>query len=351
MGVGLVMVYSASFIYASETFGDGLHFFKRQLIFVGLGLAAMWLASLIPFILWRRLFWPLFVLLVVLLGSLFIPGIGHRAGGALRWIKLPFGFHLEPSELAKIFSPVLFAYWLSRERRGSDQQGQIYYYLGLALTILLPCFLMLKQPDFGSTVIFMLVGAAILFSFGLRWRYILGLVLAALPTFYFLVWKIDYRRARIESFINPWADPEKSGFQVIQSLLSVHSGGVTGTGLGKGQGKLFFLPEAHTDFILAILGEEAGWIGLLLVMGLYGWLVFRGFQVSVRCKSAFGKGLAVGLTSLIGFQAIINAGVVLGLLPTKGLTMPFLSYGGSSLVSMCIACGILLSIHRRHQMD
>jgi cell division protein FtsW len=340
------MVYSASFIYASENFGDGMHFFKRQLIFVIIGMAALYFASLVPYKHYQKMFWPGFAFLIFIMMVLFVPGVGHRAGGALRWIKLPFGFHLEPSEVAKLFSPILFSYWLAREAKNEKNRGRYYTLLGL--TILLPCLLMMKQPDFGSTVIFSLIGVTILFCFGLQWRYIVGLLVAALPTFYFLVWRIDYRRARVESFLNPWADPEKSGFQVIQSLLSVHAGGLFGSGLGKGQGKLFFLPEAHTDFILAVLGEEVGWIGLVLVLLLYAWLVFRGFQVAVRCTDSFGKGLAIGMTSLIGFQAVINAAVVLGLLPTKGLTLPFLSYGGSSLVSMSIACGILLSIHRKH---
>ena len=149
--------------------------------------------------------------------------------------------------------------------------------------------------------------------------------------------------------MNPWADPSNGGFQVIQSLLGFHAGGFWGTGLGKGQAKLFFLPEAHTDFIMAVLGEETGFIGVLFVLFLFAWLVFRGLQIAVRCADPFGKRLAIGMSSLIAYQALINAGVVTGLLPTKGLTMPFLSYGGSSLVAVSLACGVLINIQRKGQ--
>jgi cell division protein FtsW len=194
-------------------------------------------------------------------------------------------------------------------------------------------------------VIFFLVGASLLFCFGLPWRYVFLSGVVAIPTFYALVMQKAYRRERVLAFLNPWADPGNGGFQVIQSLLSLHAGGLFGVGIGKGQSKLFFLPEAHTDFILAVLGEETGLIGLVVVLLLFCWLVYRGMQISLRCKEPFGKRLGFGMSALIAFQALINTGVVTGLLPTKGLTMPFLSYGGSSLVAVSLACGVLINIY------
>jgi cell division protein FtsW len=217
-------------------------------------------------------------------------------------------------------------------------------------TVLIPVALLLKQPDFGSSVIFFLVGIAMLFCFGLPWGYLLSAAIASIPLFYVFVMRVGYRRQRVLAFLNPWADPANGGFQVIQSLLSFHAGGLFGAGLGKGQAKLFFLPEAHTDFILAVLGEETGFVGLVFVLLLFAWLVLRGIQISVRCSEPFGRRLAVGMSCLIGFQAIINAGVAMGLLPTKGLTMPFLSYGGSSLIAVSLACGVLINIHRRERV-
>jgi cell division protein FtsW len=344
MGAGLVLVYSASFIFASETYGDGLFFFKRQIVYVILGLAAMGAASLVPYTILRKWFWVFFGALIFVLLAVFIPGIGHRAGGAVRWVNLPFGFHLEPGELAKLMSPVIFSFLLTYQRGKNESWWKIW--IISVVVVLAPVIIMMKQPDFGSSVIFFLIGFSLLFCFGLSWRYLLGAGIMAIPLFYVFVMRVTYRRQRILAFLNPWADPSNSGFQVIQSLLGIHAGGFWGTGLGKGQAKLFFLPEAHTDFIVAVLGEETGFIGLLFVLILFGWLIFRGLQIAVQCADPFGKRLAIGMSSLIAYQAIINMGVVTGLLPTKGLTMPFLSFGGSSLISVCLACGVLVSIHR-----
>jgi len=342
MGIGLVLVYSASFIFASEKFGDGLHFFKRQLIFVCLALVALAVTSRFPYIYFKKYFWFFFAGLIVILAAVFVPGLGHRVGGATRWINLPFGFHIEPGEIAKLMSAVTFAYLLNYEKNETNRSR--IWLIG-ALTVLLPVAFLLKQPDFGSSVIFFLIGLSMLFCFGLPWRYLFSALIISIPLFYVFVMRVGYRRQRVLAFLNPWADPSNSGFQVIQSLLSFHAGGLFGTGLGKGQAKLFFLPEAHTDFILSVLGEETGFVGLAFVLLLFAWLVLRGVQIAVRCSEPFGRCLAIGLSCLIGFQVVINAGVAMGLLPTKGLTMPFLSYGGSSLIAVSIACGILINIH------
>ena len=345
MGIGLVLIYSASFIFASEKYGDGLYFFKRQLVFVALSLSALGFASIFPYEYLKKFFWAFYVLLIFSLLAVFVPGLGHRVGGALRWISLPGGLRAEPGELAKLMSPVIFAYLLTAQKFNKEKWWSSLFYSGLL--VVLPVFIMLKQPDFGSSVIYFFVGATMLFCFGFPWRYLFVTGVVAVPTIYALVMQKAYRRQRVLAFMDPWADPAHGGFQVIQSLLSLHSGGIWGVGIGKGQSKLFFLPEAHTDFILAVLGEETGIIGLIFVLLLFAWIVFRGIQIGLKCEDPFGQRLAIGLSALIAYGAIINTGVVTGLLPTKGLTMPFLSYGGSSLVAVSLACGVLINIHSR----
>jgi len=342
LGIGLVQVYSSSYVFATESYGDGLFFFKRQLLFtliafIGLLMAAQfplkWVES------WGWLAWVIGGLGVL---ATFVPGLGVRVGGAIRWLQLPFGLRFEPSEILKLSFSLLFAALLVRKE---NFLGKLKYgYLGLIIAI--PLLLLLKQPDFGSFAIIVVVGVALLFAFGLRWRFILTAWAIVLPAFYYLVMLKDYRRARVMAFLDPWSDPEQKGFQVIQSMLSFSNGGVTGVGLGQGQGKLFFLPEAHTDFTMAVLGEEGGFVGFFMVMCLYGFVVLRGFQIAVRCQNNFQKALALGISITFALSVFINVGVVMGLLPTKGLTLPFLSYGGSSLVVLCIMFGLLLNIER-----
>jgi cell division protein FtsW len=215
------------------------------------------------------------------------------------------------------------------------------------LVLAAPLALLLKQPDFGTVVICSVVTLTIFFCFGLKGRYVLGLVAVAIPTFYFLVIAVPYRYARLMAFVNPWRDPEKGGFQVIQSMMGLYSGGLTGTGLGLGMGKLFFLPEAHTDFTMAVLGEELGFVGIFVVLALYGYLIFKSIQTAIHAPSRYTQVTALGITLAFVLQVFINSGVVMGMLPPKGLTLPFLSYGGSSLIVTCLGFGLLLNI-RRH---
>jgi cell division protein FtsW len=280
--------------------------------------------------------------------------LGIRAGGAARWLNLPGGFVFEPSELVKISMPLLLASYVAKfqsqaSEHGDDETSNRLRWLMRALVFLAPLLLMLRQPDFGSFVICVAVFTGIIFAFGLQWRYIIGAVAAGIPTFYFMVMNVPYRRARIMGFLDPWSKMEREGFQAIQSMLTFQSGGLTGVGLGEGQGKLFFLPEAHTDFTLAVLGEEMGFIGFMAVISLYGYLVFRGLQIAVRSEDTFPKVLALGLSLVFAFSVFINVGVVIGLLPTKGLTLPFLSYGGSSLIMNCFLFGLLLNVERRER--
>lgn len=340
LGIGLVQVYSSSYIFAIESYGDGLHFFKRQALFTILGLFVLVFTVQLPFEKIRQWGWVLWLVASLLVLATFIPGLGVRVGGALRWLQLPLGFRFEPSELLKISFSFLVASLVCKPENFLRQIKWGW----IGLMILIPMLLLLKQPDFGSFVIIMAVAVAMLFTFGLSWKYLAAAGFAAIPMFYFLVWNVGYRKARVQAFLDPWSDPAQKGFQVIQSMLSIHSGGLTGEGLGQSQGKLFFLPEAHTDFTMAILGEEMGFIGICLILLLFGFVVFRGFRIAIKTNDLFKKTLALGLTVTFALSVFINMGVVMGLLPTKGLTMPFLSYGGSSLVMVCLLFGILLNI-------
>jgi len=340
LGIGLVQVYSSSYIFAIESYGDGLYFFKRQLVFTLIALIALVASIQIPFEKIRQYGWAVWVFAACLLVATFVPGLGVRVGGALRWLQLPFGIRFEPSEFLKI----AFSFFIASAVCKNQNTLKNLKWGWIGLMMIIPLVVLLKQPDFGSFAIISIVAVSMLFVFGLSLKYLAGVGLASIPVFYFLVWNVAYRKARVIAFLDPWSDPAKKGFQVIQSMLSIHSGGLTGQGLGQSQGKLFFLPEAHTDFTMAILGEEMGFIGICLVLALYGFVVFRGFRIAIKTEDMFKKTLALGLISTFALSVFINMGVVMGLLPTKGLTMPFLSYGGSSLVMICFMFGILLNI-------
>lgn len=342
IGLGLVQVYSSSYIFATEIHGDGLFFFRKQLIFAAVAIALLFTVAYLPWRINERLGWAAFAAAVIGLCLTFVPHIGVKVGGAYRWVLLPFGFHYEPAELLRVSFPIAVASLMPDFGKGNIDK--IWFYRAGALIV--PLLLLLRQPDFGSFVICSSLFYLMLFAFGWNWRYVAVSILAAIPVFIGLMLAAPYRMARFQAFLNPWADPGEKGFQVIQSLLSFYSGGLTGVGLGLGQGKLFFLPEAHTDFTLAVLGEETGFVGFALVLLLFGFLVFRGFQISLRCQGAKHRAVALGLSLSLAFSVLINVGVTLGLLPTKGLTLPLLSYGGSSLFCTALALGWLLSLER-----
>lgn len=335
-------MYSSSYIFAFENYGDGLFFLKKQILFTIIGLIAFFVAFKIRLDWFEKLSWVFWVISLSLVALTLIPGVGVRVGGAIRWIQLPFGFRFEPAELLKVSLVFYLSTILFSEKNYISQRS-----LFIRFTLLcIPFGLLLKQPDFGSFVILLTTAVSLFFLYGLSWKWIVSGAALSMPAFYFLVMKVDYRRARIMAFLDPWSDPERKGFQVIQSMLSFHSGGATGAGLGNGQGKLFFLPEAHTDFTLAVFGEELGFVGLVILMSLYAYIVFRIFQIGILTKSLFFKSICVGGGVLFGLNFLINAGVTMGLFPTKGLTLPFLSYGGSSLVVFMFLFGILVNIEK-----
>jgi cell division protein FtsW len=338
---GVVMVYSASSVMAAKRFQDGFFFLKRQGLFALIGFAVMLCAMRINYQFWRKLAVPILLGCLVLLVMVLIPGIGGSAGGASRWIRLP-GFNLQPSEIAKIALIMYMAYSLDRKQDKIKQLGAGFVSYMMILVIMLS--LLLKQPDMGAALTLAAVAIIMLFAAGSRLVYIFSIFLISMPFLYFLVMNVAYRKRRILAFLDPWQDPQNSGFQIIQSWLALGTGGVFGQGLGEGKQKLFYLPEAHTDFILSVVGEELGFIGVVVIIGMFFLLVQRAMRIAVAAPDTFGRFLALGIAVLFGIQASVNMGVVTGLLPTKGLALPFISYGGSSLVISLFAVGILLNI-------
>ncbi len=342
IGLGLVQVYSSSYIFATETYGDGLYFFRKQMLFAVLATASLFFTCYVPWKVSQKIGLLCWIMAVICVAGTFLPGVGVRAGGAHRWLALPLGFRFEPGELLRVTYPFALAPLISLYARGKIDRTWWLQLIG----VMLPLLMVLAQPDFGTFVIISGLAACLFLAFGLRWRFILAGATLAIPTLAYMIISSPYRRLRIEAYLNPWSDPSEKGFQVIQSMLSFYSGGITGVGLGQGQGKLFFLPEAHTDFTLAVLGEEMGFVGFFMLLMVYGFLVFRGFQISLHLKRHRERALALSFSLLLVFAVFINVGVALGLLPTKGLTLPLLSYGGSSLVATGLMLGWLLNLER-----
>jgi cell division protein FtsW len=344
LGIGLIMVYSSSTILAMHTYGDSYYFIKRQLLWAGVGAGGLWFLARYPYQKLKSLALPLLAVSGVLLIAVLALSIGHRVGGAKRWLAVG-SMTFQPAELLKVALVIYLADLLVRKQKQlrSFRQGVLPVVLvagGLAGLLLL-------QPDLGTAVIILLVTAAMLFAGGARLTHLLGMGLAALPVAALLVFKVAYRRRRWDAFLDPWQDPLGKGFQMVQSFVAFGSGGLWGRGLCESQQKLFYLPTPHTDFIFSILGEELGFAGTFAVVLLFGFLIWKGFTVARRCDEPFGKLLAVGFSLLLGLQAVVNIGVTIGLFPTKGTTLPFISAGGSSLLFSLVAVGILLSVSQQ----
>jgi cell division protein FtsW len=357
LGLGIVQVYTSSYIFAIEARGDGLFFVRRQFIFAGISFALMGFVAFLPFRWIERIGWWLWPISALGVGLTLLPGLGVRAGGAARWINLPGSNVFEPSELVKVALPLFLATVIARTQssvsRDLGDRPQwlpglplLWRFLVTVFLFIAPLMLMLRQPDFGTFAIASTTIFAVLFVFGLPWTWIATSAAIAAPAFYFLIMQVPYRKARVLAFLDPWSVSDTKGFQVIQSMLSLQSGGLTGAGLGEGQGKLFFLPEAHTDFTLAVLGEEMGFIGVATLLMLYGFCLLRAFRLAARAEEAFPRALATGLATVFGLSVFVNAGVAMGLLPTKGLTLPFMSYGGSSAVMSGLLFGLLLALEK-----
>jgi len=341
VGIGIVMVYSSSFINAATRFNDGVHFLKRQLCFSLIGLLLMVLIMNIRYQALKRFVYPILVTSLLLLTLVLIPGMGTSVGGSTRWFRIGT-LSFQPSEFAKLSLVIFLAYSLSK-KEGKIKSFLIGFLPHLIVTLLISG-LVLLQPDFGSAMIMLLIFFILMFVAGGKIIYLTYLLCATSIGCYFLISCVGYRLDRLTSYLNPWEDPTSMGFQIIQSFLAFGSGGLWGVGLGSGKQKLFYLPEPHTDFIFSIIGEEIGFIGVLLVIILFIILFYCGLRISIRAPDLFGTYLALGITSLIILHVVINMGVVMGILPTKGSTLPFISYGGTSLVVNLISIGVLLNI-------
>ncbi len=343
---GVVMVYSASAVYANRQYGDGHYFLIRQGIFATLGLLTMMAVARFDYHRYRLFTYPaLFSAFGMLI---FVAlGFGHSAGGASRWIRLG-PVNIQPAELAKLAVILWLAYSLSKKREAirSFSVGFLPHAL-MALVLMLLC---LKQPDFGSAVMIGVLTFVMMFAAGAKAGYLVGGAVLALPIGYALIATSDYRMRRIIAYQNPFEHRHGVGYQVAESLMSFGAGGLSGVGIGDSRQKLFFLPEAHTDFISAIVGEELGFVGIACLLLAYAILVLRGFSASWKASDDYGSYLAVGITAFLGLQAFTNLAVAMGMLPTKGLALPFMSYGGSSLLVNCAAVGILLNISRERDV-
>ena len=342
IGLGLVVVYSASSHMAEHRLGDSYFYLKRQALFCFTGFVLMIAAKNISYTLYSKLAYPLLIISLCLLLLLFVPGIGHTVGGACRWVKLLGGFSFQPSEMVKFSLAAYLAYSMSK--KGSDMETFSKGLLPHMLVSGLFMALIVLQPDLGTAVIIGCWLMIVLFVGGARIWHLLSLLTLSSLVVWQLIVQVDYRMQRILAYLNPWEDPHGIGFQIIHSFLAFGSGGIFGAGLGNSKQKLFYLPEAHTDFALSIVGEELGFIGVAAIIILFGVLVLRGIKVALNARDLYSTYLALGLICLIGLQAAVNMGVVLGLLPTKGLAMPFISYGGSALVFNLLSIGILLNI-------
>jgi cell division protein FtsW len=344
---GLLMVYSSSFIFAQEKAGDGFLFIKKQLLYSLIGFGGLFGLCRIDYRNWYRWAYPFLGFSIGLLILVLIPGVGTKVLGAQRWIRVG-GFGFQPGELAK-FAVIVFG--ASQLARKSDRIHTVAAGIVSPFLVPLPAMLLLLfQPDFGTTVMIAVVMFTLMFLAGVPKRFLGGVLLMGGTIAAWLALSTPYRRARVMTYLDPWKDPGGKGFQILQSLTGIHNGHFWGVGLGNGKEKLFYLPEAHNDFIFAVIGEELGFVGIVAVIAAFLYLIYRGLKIAFTCQTRFqdrfGMLLASGITLALGLQGFVNIAVVMGLLPTKGLTLPFISYGGSALMIDLFAVGILLSVAR-----
>lgn len=341
LALGLAMVYSTSAVVAQKRYGDSLFFFKRQMVWAGLGLLAMWGARSLPYRLQRRLALPVVVCTLIGLILVLVPGLGKEVAGASRWLVLG-PLTLQPSEGAKY---VLVLYVASRlAERPQSPPHPMAVYLPHVFLLGVVCLLIFLQPDLGTAVVLAMAVGLLFLIAGLPWRYLGYSVLIGLPLLYWGLVHKAYRLQRLVAFLDPWADSQGGGYQAVQSLLALGQGGLFGIGLGQSQQKLFYLPEAHTDFIFAVIGEELGFIGASGLVLLFLVLLWRILHIALACREPFGALLGVGIFLMLTLQIMVNLGVVVGILPTKGLPLPLISLGGSNLLVSLVAIGTVLNI-------
>ena len=340
---GCLMVFSASAVLAAEQYGHSYHFLARQVVWAIAGLVLMVMMMNTDY---HRLRDPLLLFSALALQLILLATVlfADRSQRAHRWFHLGSA-NFQPSEFTKIVLIIFLAYFLDL-RRGSVNDFR-HTLLPIGLIGGASLALVLREPDLGTCVAITLVVAAMLFASGLRWQYFAAAALGAVPSLYLLIFRVAYRRNRLLAFLDPYADPRGKGFQILQSYIAIGTGGIAGVGLMEGKQKLFYLPEPQTDFIFAVISEELGFIGALAVLALFGVILWRGLRAATLCPDEFGRLLATGLTVMLVGQALVNISVVVGLLPTKGIPLPLVSYGGSSLLINLLALGILLNVSQR----
>lgn len=343
--IGYVMVASSSLHLGVKMTGNIMHYPLRQMIHIFMGLMVAAVVALIPMAVWEKTGSWMFIAGLALLVIVLIPGAGVKVNGSMRWISLA-GLRIQVSEVVKFISVIYMAGYMIRHQE--DVRQSAYGLIRPLLLFSVACALLLQEPDFGSAVVILTIAMGMMYLGGARLQQFMILLLLVALLAGLLVWVSPYRLARVTAFMNPWADAQNTGFQLVQALISFGRGDVLGVGLGNGIQKLFYLPEAHTDFLFSVLGEELGLMGVLLIIGLFTILIWRTFQIGVKAEQAghiFSAFVAYGLGIWFGFQSFINMGVNMGILPTKGLTLPLMSYGGGSMIVMCAAVAVLFRIN------
>jgi cell division protein FtsW len=340
-GIGIVMVYSASSAISMQTHNTLFYFLQRQIIFFCISLGVLLVAASFPYRFYNKLAYVILFIALICLSAVLIPGVGIEANGAHRWLDLGV-IRFQPAEFAKLALILFLGYSLAKKQPmiTDFSVGFMPHLLIFSLFSVLIIF----QPDFGTIVVLGLICWGMMFVAGVRIWHLLTPLPVIIPLIYFLVIKVEYRLTRIMTFLDPWEDPYNAGYQITHSLKAFGSGGLFGQGIGLGMQKMHYLPEPHTDFIFSIIGEELGLIGVLAILTLYGIILARGCQIARNADSVFGAITAAGLTLYLGIQIIINTGVSLSVFPTKGLTLPFISYGGTSLIVNMAVMGILMNI-------
>lgn len=346
LSIGLVMVYSASIAIAEEQFGvdRSSYYLLRHGLYLGVGLMIGFIVFQVPMGLWQKYAIYLFLSGALLLGLVLVPGIGHEVNGSQRWISL-YVVNLQPSELMKLLMIIYVADYVVRKSRDLDHFIKGFVPISLVISII--GLLLLLEPDFGAFFVVTALAMSILFLGGVSLKIFIGLIGVVGMGLYQLILSSPYRLDRVSAFMDPWADPYGKGYQLSHALIAFGRGEWLGVGLGGSVEKLFYLPEAHTDFLMAVLAEELGFVGVAAVILLFAWLVMRAFVIgrqAAKLECQFAALVAQGIGMWIGIQALINIGVNMGVLPTKGLTLPLMSFGGSSIVAICIALAILLRI-------
>jgi cell division protein FtsW len=344
--IGVVMVYSASIASAEKQLGASTFYLQRHVVFCGIGFVAGFITYFLPTSFWQRTRVLSLFAVFILLGLVLVPGIGKMVNGSRRWIDLGF-FTLQASELAKLGVIIFLSGYLVKQQKDVEQSFSAF--LRPLFVVVLVCVLLMYEPDFGATAVMMGITMGMLFLGGVRITHFLFFVLSSIVALGYVALSSEYRVQRILSFLDPWEHSQDSGYQLVQSLIAIGRGEWMGVGLGNSMQKLFYLPEAHTDFVFAIFAEEFGLLGVFVLVSLFVFVLFRAFSIAkdaMRVHRPYQAYMASGLGLWIGLQALVNIGVNLGALPTKGLTLPFISYGGSNLITICIAIALLLRIHK-----